>query len=65
MGIKTTYLEDWLVLVLVVRMVRTEPNNASVPLLGFSCSSKGDAPLQPSHAGDREGSYGQFNPNTT
>ena len=39
--------------------------HASVPFLGFSCSSKGNAPLQPSHAGDREGSYGQFNPNTT
>ena len=58
-------LFDTLVLVLVVRMVRTEPYNASVPSLGFSCSSKGNAPLQPSHAGDREGSYGQFNPNTT
>ena len=35
------------------------------PFVGFSCSSKGYAPLQPSQAGDREGSYGQFNPNTT
>ena len=29
-----------LVWVLVVQMVRTEPYNASVPLLGFSCASK-------------------------
>jgi len=39
--------------------------HASVPFLGFSCSSKGNALLQPSHAGDRKGSYSQFNPNTT
>ena len=53
-----------LVLVLVVRMVRTEPYNASVPLLGFSCSSK-VCTFNPVKLGIGEGSYGQFNPNTT
>ena len=54
-----------LVLVLVVPIVSTDPYKASIPLMGFSWSSKGFASLQSSQAGDREGSYGQFNPNST
>ena len=59
MGIKTTYLEDWLVLVLVVRMVRTEPYMQVSHFWDLAAHPRGMHPFNPVMLGigREEGSY--------